>query len=465
MKELWALLLSEMPLLPPLTNDLVRAVVLLLPVNRRLRCSELSRAWRALLKDPSLWSRLDLSRASGFSLPLFIGFSLPLLRAALAKAGGQLCALDITGQQIDQHMPVYRFRLLFEVVTANAATLEELRMGGEYTFTVEKVRALLEAAPALQLLEADVVIRDYQLARAMLRIEPPFQALRLRRLVLRPDPRAEWTANMTVAFLLQCLDLRRHASLETLELSSFALDTAAMGVVVNACIALRLRNLVLDTCSVAPATVPDLTRLVAAGDIRELTVKDRRRDDDNTPMFDWNHESTHLLVAAARVSALTMLLLPDVAKAPEIVLQALRLINRWPDDWLEDVRRFLPFPAVAPPDLRPARPPPGSEGGEGGRARADRKGQKRRDRSRSRSEGGRSRSPRRRRSRDDRRSSHRRQHGRHRRVSSLSLAPRPSTHDAPALTPPSCTLPQVPPRAARPGGGRGGGGAREGGAA
>ena len=58
---------------------------LLLPVDARLRCSEVDRAWRALLADKTFYSRLNLSLDSGLAR-----FSLPLFRAAAAKAGGQL---------------------------------------------------------------------------------------------------------------------------------------------------------------------------------------------------------------------------------------------------------------------------------------------------------------------------------------------------------------------------------------
>ena len=77
--------------LSPLPRCFVRAVLLLLPVDTRLRCSEVSRASRALLADSTFWKRIDLRSTS------VARFSEALLRAALAKASGQLRALDITG--------------------------------------------------------------------------------------------------------------------------------------------------------------------------------------------------------------------------------------------------------------------------------------------------------------------------------------------------------------------------------
>ena len=99
------------------------------------------------------------------------------MRAAAAKAGGKLrYHCDITGQQY-----VGFTSLRFEVVVANAATLTELRVDTTQYWSAEEVHLLLQAAPALSLLPTRSVIidRDPQLARAMLRNEPPFQVLRL----------------------------------------------------------------------------------------------------------------------------------------------------------------------------------------------------------------------------------------------------------------------------------------------
>ena len=95
------------------------------------------------------------------------------------------------------------------------------------------------------------------------------------------------TAGYMVTF---CLDLRFHASLEGLVLNGSALNTAdAMGAVVDACIALRLRRLELLRCRIVPASLPQLFRLIAAGALRELEV-----DNAGVAMFDGTHESTWL---------------------------------------------------------------------------------------------------------------------------------------------------------------------------
>ena len=276
----------------------------------------MSRAWRALLTDTTIWERVDLSSSAA-------RFSEALLRAAVANAGGQLRALDTNEQpRGDDREVVFvkdpLFRLIHEVVAANAGTLTELRLYTKEFWSTQNVRWLLEAAPALQLLELSVVIADRQVARDMLRNEPPFQALRLQRLTTL---RGLQTTVDVVAF---SSELRCHASLEYLFFWRAALDpTAAMGAVVDACIALRLRGLMLRMCRVMPASLSELTRLIDAGALRELIVQN-----GIAAMFEAGHESTRLFVAAVRASAMTKLQLSTfVAEVPESVVEAAAFIN------------------------------------------------------------------------------------------------------------------------------------------
>lgn len=116
-----------------------------------------------------------------------------------------------------------------------------------------------------------MVWRDREVARAMLRNEQPFQALRLKRLYMAEGQ----LDNPTVAIAFNS-DLRCHASLEELSLCDAALDTAAaFGAFVDACIAVRLRTLELAWCHYPPSALPQLTRLIAAGALRELNVCNR----------------------------------------------------------------------------------------------------------------------------------------------------------------------------------------------
>ena len=178
------------------------------------------------------------------------------------------------------------------------------------------LRELLEAAPALQFVEASVSIHrhNHHLARAVLRNEPPFQALRLRQVRL-DDSIADFIALRSCA---------RHAPLEELYIGFAELNTAAaMGAVVDACIALRLRSLEIAWCRIVPAVVPELTRLIAAGSLRSLTVQCCHGG-----MFGEAHEFTRLFVAAVRASAMTKLRLEALGHAiPESVVRAATLIK------------------------------------------------------------------------------------------------------------------------------------------
>ena len=295
--------------LSPLPLWFVHAVFLHLPVDTRLRCSEVSRAWRALLADTTLFASLDLSISSGLAR-----FSEALLRAAVAKAGGQLRTLDFTGRVVDYGPDK---RLLLEVVAANAATLTELRLDTDEFLFADDARTLVTVVRDLQLLEVTLFLRDREVARAILHNEPPFQALRLRKLIMAC--RLEATAD-TVAF---SSDLRSHASLEMLFLYDAALNTATpMGAVVDACIALRLRNLSLSSCRIMPAVLPEVTRLIAAGALWELTVINNRLE-----IFETAHESTRLFVVAVRASAMTRLQFNLMAVPPESVVEAAAFIN------------------------------------------------------------------------------------------------------------------------------------------
>ena len=281
-----------------------------LPVDTRLRCCEVSRAWRALLADTTFWASLDLSIFSGRMLR----YCLPFFRAAAAKAGGKLRSLITGPQLLEPH-----YDLLLEIVEANTATLTELRVDTVRYWDVGQLRALLEAATSVPELALSDSFghRDRHVARAVLRTEPPFQALRMRRLLVCQG------LDTTEQVITFCSDLRFHASLKVLALTYVALDTAAaMGAVVDACIALRLGDLDLSMCRVVPAALPELTRLIAAGALRELKVQN-----DHDEMFDLAHESTRLFVTAVRASAMTWLGLVGLGDVPANVEEAADFIN------------------------------------------------------------------------------------------------------------------------------------------
>jgi len=78
-----------LPVLHPLSPDLVELIFLLLPVRTRLCCLLVSHAWRACFNEPRLWLECDLSSAPQHLAPA-------LQRAAVARARGRLLRLDVS---------------------------------------------------------------------------------------------------------------------------------------------------------------------------------------------------------------------------------------------------------------------------------------------------------------------------------------------------------------------------------
>jgi hypothetical protein len=250
--------------LAPLPHALVLFIFALVPVDQRLRCLEVCKGWYATLNERSLWTRLDLSATAG----LVRRAPDALLRAAAARAGGQLQALHLTDCKVITH------EALLAVAHANADTLTELRMETGHIHNpfslaiVEQVTAVLGAAPRLRLLAADVLCRDFAVAHQLLHNEGAFAALRMRK--LRVD---NVDAHDEASVLALAADLAAHTSLTEVCLLHAPLGTlAALGAVVDAAVALRLGLLRLAGCRVTPACAPALARLISAGTLTELDV-------------------------------------------------------------------------------------------------------------------------------------------------------------------------------------------------
>jgi hypothetical protein len=287
------------------------------PVDVRLRCAEVCPAWRDTLRECSVWTRLDLSPGAGLARPATDA----LLRAAAAKAGGGLEALDV----YDCDGARVSYEVLLEVVAANATTLVELRANRRRTspFFPANIKELLVAAPQLHVLEADVDCAAGIEACRMLRNDGMYVPLRLRRLSVcglnyqgtgsddyttsddddaaSDEYEYEYTPYTFVA------SLSAHASLTSLTLEQALLlrFEEDMDAVVDAVIALRLRELELLDCSM-DMNSPWLVRLLQCTSLVKLTLS------ECDVQYPWRVDAAVLLGdALQRNSTLTSLTLGD----------------------------------------------------------------------------------------------------------------------------------------------------------
>jgi hypothetical protein len=250
---------SALLALPP---ALVLVLFSLLPVDARARCAAVCRAWRAALVEPSLWQHLDLSDACGVSRRM----TAALLAGAAARAGGTLRTLDVSG------FGDVSAAALRAVVTANAATLREMRLGepapDQHLLDCADLMALLQAAPLLCVSNAGAACPALETACRVLRNEGTFERLRLRRLCLfemHHDAAGE------EAVLALAAAISSHASLTFLQVDGVLFDTAVkLNALADAVVRQRLTALWLTDCGLTRACAPALARLCASSTLTEL---------------------------------------------------------------------------------------------------------------------------------------------------------------------------------------------------
>jgi hypothetical protein len=240
---------------------LLQSVLARLPVDARARACVVCRAWNAALAERSLWTRLDLSAASGMALAV----TEAVLRAAAARSGGQLEALDISDCDDVGH------RAILAVVTASAATLHELRVCDNPNKNIaertelesRQVEDLLRAAPRLRVFDAELHCDTVAEASRLLRNEPPFAPLRAHALTVFQD---EAAAPDEAAVLALAAAMAGHTWLAELTLQNVPLNTAAsLDALVHAAPSRRLRTVELWHCQLSPASAPACVRLLGDG--------------------------------------------------------------------------------------------------------------------------------------------------------------------------------------------------------
>jgi hypothetical protein len=274
---------------------LAHRIFLALPVDARACAACVCRAWRDVLADPALWTRLDLSGRCGVE-PRHATFAL----MHGARARGLLYRLDLSGVGCPTEP-------LLEVLAANAGSLRELRVSyfdsnSSLTATVE---ALVAAAPMLQGVEARETSCTWEEAPRVMRTEPPFALLRLSTLAVsfadQDEPRG---MERVGPFLSALADVTLQPAL--LRVDFYSADTAQpalMGALVDAALSRRLRELTLENCT-PPAAAP-LARLLTEGSLKYLHL---RSENPETPLLD--AAGAALVAGALRVNTtLTSLLL------------------------------------------------------------------------------------------------------------------------------------------------------------
>ena len=248
--------------LPP---SVMHAVFSCLPVDERACAACVCRGWRAALADPSLWTRLDLSGASG----VVCRVDDAALRAAAARARGGLQSLTV---------PVWEglYDALRAVVADNAATLQKLcfcEYGRHSVFEEDawgrfktELVALSALAPALRTMTVAEMHTDFRDARQMLRNEPPYGPLRLQRLDIRSGDEVSDIPGLAA-------DMVAHQSLTGLTLYGSAASVTKpeeLNLFFNAACTVPLTELTCYGFCPFPANAPALARFISSSSLTFL---------------------------------------------------------------------------------------------------------------------------------------------------------------------------------------------------
>ena len=257
----------SLPLLGPLTGDLVKLILRLLPVDARLLAREVRRGWCALLEDAGLWTHVDLSKSSGVN-PRFLSDSrlaLALLRAACVRAKGGVQVVDLSGVGSILGGP-FVLEWLDSASVANKASLRDLVAPLCYpSLNLEQVTALCRALPLCRV-RCDVECNAVE-ALPLLRREPPFALLTIDHLYVSQNPGGE-QANLDLASALS-----GYHGMEKLSLYNVPLATrAVVDALVDAAISAGIKDMSLIHCDLSQTALPALTQLLQSPGFEHLGV-------------------------------------------------------------------------------------------------------------------------------------------------------------------------------------------------
>jgi hypothetical protein len=249
-----------------LPHAVLQLIFAQLPVDLRARCACVCRGWRAAVSERTLWTALDVSRTSGVS----VAVTDAVLCGAAARAGGELKSLDVSGSV------AISLEELLAVATANAATLQQLHVrnspcyrpgfGVNRMLRLDDAEALLQAAPQLRLLDADVCCASVADARCALSGEGLLAPLRAHGLRVTTFGAAEDDV-LTLA-----ADVASHAWLQELRVHIRPLPAAAVEAFVDAALARRLTGVSFCNCRLTAASTPALARLLGGNAVSSFAV-------------------------------------------------------------------------------------------------------------------------------------------------------------------------------------------------
>lgn len=291
-------------LLLRLPEDVAVRIFLLIPIPQRLRCREVSPAWRALLASLRhvIWRTVDLSRASlGCECPGFTGHEAsctriaPLVAAACAATGDAgIEALDISGHQLlyyelsgdDNDFKEY-LASPFWLQSADWLALRNVRSLraidiGNNIFQADDLKAFIGAifpldVAALKAIEVDVYCMnaaEASLVHGMSGSPAVPGRVRARSLTLRAEgdlsQKEEAAAAARFLRVLAAHHSLRHLRLFDALLSDVDLCVAAADAAVNC----SLETLHFHGEITGPFLLPQLTRVLRHGAIHTLIVED-----------------------------------------------------------------------------------------------------------------------------------------------------------------------------------------------
>lgn len=261
----------EQSLFAALDAPTMREMFSKVPVDTRLRCREVCRAWRNLLDAaPELWWLLDVSQPeSGISTR---NLSVALLRAVAARTRGAFGFLDVSNCGTLVYDPdARRFNPEFISFLSELEMVLHLVWRNDVVPEFEVLSQLLDAASSAEAVCVDMLVKSFEQACSLAWLEPPYSALCPHyfcvELELSDLQDHDWAVFASL--------LPNFPSLDLLNLSRVIFhEPEHFNAIVSAVIDMGMSCLILEGTSLDPATAaPALSRLLRLGSVQSLKVR------------------------------------------------------------------------------------------------------------------------------------------------------------------------------------------------